>query len=63
MLNSKLLYTGMTRKKDHLHILGEKSAFRYACVTEDGRQRTTYLQYKAEKLTDKKNYTPQQPKM
>lgn len=35
MLTKKLIYTGMTRAKKHLHIVGQKSMVRQALVTEE----------------------------
>jgi len=43
MLNNKLLYTAITRAKQKVSLVGEKSAFFYACRTADKVKRNTIL--------------------
>lgn len=45
MLNNQLLYTGVTRAKKHLRLIGEKNALEYACTNKNGGKRKTYLQF------------------
>jgi len=49
MLNNKLMYTGITRAKSHITLIGEKDALEYACTNEGDGKRTTYLQFLAKK--------------
>lgn len=44
MLNNKLLYTAITRAKNKVTLVGEKSAFAYACKTSDKIKRFTVIQ-------------------
>lgn len=43
MLNNKLLYTAMTRAKEHLFIIGEDFAFKTACKKSDETARRTII--------------------
>lgn len=43
MLNNQLMYTAVTRAKDKLMIIGEKSAFETACKNSISTQRNTIL--------------------
>ncbi len=45
MLNNQLLYTGVTRAKNHLRLIGERNALEYACTNKTGGERKTYIQY------------------
>jgi exodeoxyribonuclease V alpha subunit len=49
MLNNRLLYTGVTRAKDGLFIVGEISAFEKGCRTKDEIERMTVMSFLAEK--------------
>jgi len=50
MLYRKLLYTGVTRAKQKLIIVGEKKAFEYAVANTNEIQRKTSLKEKIEKM-------------
>jgi exodeoxyribonuclease V alpha subunit len=44
MLNTKLLYTAITRAKKHCHIIGESGAFEVACKRLETTKRFTVMQ-------------------
>ena len=50
LLTRNLLYTGITRAKELLIILGPKSVVEYMINNEDTKKRNTGLQYKLENL-------------
>lgn len=43
MLNKNLFYTGVTRAKQYVHLLGDKGAFEYAIWNDKVADRNTYL--------------------
>ena len=43
MLYKKIIYTGITRAKKSLTIIGDKNAFLYAIMNNSGYERRTYL--------------------
>jgi len=53
MLNSKLLYTGITRAKDKLYIVGERGAFEKGCKSLDETKRDTLISFLEEKAVKK----------
>jgi exodeoxyribonuclease V alpha subunit len=44
MLNTRLLYTAITRAKKHCHIIGESGAFEVACKRLETTKRFTVMQ-------------------
>jgi len=57
MLNTKLLYTAITRAKDHCYVIGESQAFESACNRADVTKRDTVLQELGEKSRHSKEST------
>ena len=54
LLTRNLLYTGITRAKKLLIVLGNKKTIEYMINNVDSKKRNTGLQYKLEKLNKKK---------
>ena len=50
MLKRKLLYTGITRTKNNLYILGDLSSFEFGIKQEDLKQKNISLKEKLIKL-------------
>ena len=54
LLTRNILYTGITRAKELLIVLGNKKTIEYMINNLDSKKRNTGLQYKLEKLNKKK---------
>ena len=54
MLQRNLLYTGVTRAKENITLIGEKEALAYAVSNDTGRDRNTYLAARIVMLLDRR---------
>lgn len=55
LLTRNLLYTGMTRAKKMLILLGNKNIIEFMIKNVDSKQRNTGLEYKLKNLDNYKN--------
>ena len=54
LLQRNLLYTGVTRAKENITLIGEKEALAYAVSNDTGRDRNTYLAARIVMLLDRR---------
>ncbi|MCF2900953.1 AAA family ATPase [Pseudoalteromonas sp. OFAV1] len=55
MLSPELVYTGITRAKEKLTVIGDADAIDYACNFDNKQARVTYMHAELEKLADERS--------